>query len=408
MRAGVETLAPVVGVAAACQALGIPRSTHYRSRRRAAAVPAEAEAPPQLMPDPMPEVMVLADPASDLTTNQLAEPSPALLAEAPPKEPAALALRSRSPRALSDAERLRVREVLNSERFADCAPRTVYATLLDEEQYLCSWRTMYRILADADEVRERRNQVRRIGYAAPELLATAPNQLWSWDITKLRGPVAWTYYYLYVILDVFSRAVVGWLLAEREDAELAETLIAETCAKEGIGPQQLTIHADRGSAMTSKVVAQLLVDLGVAKTHSRPHVSNDNPYSEAQFKTLKYRPSYPDRFGSLVDARQWARDFFQWYNHEHRHSGIGLLTPAIVHAGQAADVVAERQHVLDAAYAAHPERFVRGQPVAPPPPSAVWINPPTRTTGSDRPAVPSYSSVPLTGLSGEGAPPSAP
>jgi putative transposase len=380
--------------------LGIPRSSYYRSRPRTAAAPAQAEL--------LPEVMVLADPPSERTTNQLADPSPALLAETPPKEPAALAVRSRPPRALSDAERVRVREVLNSERFADCAPRTVYATLLDEQQYLCSWRTMYRILADADEVRERRNQVRRSGYAAPELLATAPNQLWSWDITKLRGPVAWTYYYLYVILDVFSRAVVGWLIAEREDAELAETLIAETCAKEGIGPQQLTIHADRGSAMTSKVVAQLLVDLGVAKTHSRPHVSNDNPYSEAQFKTLKYRPSYPDRFGSLVDARQWARDFFQWYNHEHRHSGIGLLTPAMVHGGQAADVVAARQQVLNAAYAAHPERFVRGQPLAAPPPSAVWINPPTTTTGSDQPPVPSYSSVPPTGLSGEGAPSSAP
>jgi putative transposase len=388
MRAGVETLASVVGVAAACHALGIPRSTYYRTRPRAAAVPAEAAPPPELMPDPMPEVMVIADP--------------------PANPPASLAVRSRSPRALSDVERSRVRELLNSERFADCAPRTVYATLLDEQQYLCSWRTMYRILAEADEVRERRNQVRRSGYAAPELLARAPNQLWSWDITKLRGPIAWTYYYLYVILDVFSRAVVGWLIAEREDAELAEILIAETCAKEGIGVQQLTIHADRGSAMTSKLVAQLLADLGVAKTHSRPHVSNDNPYSEAQFKTLKYRPSYPDRFGSLVDARQWAREFFQWYNHEHRHSGIGLLTPAMVHGGQAADVVAARQQVLDTAYAAHPERFVRGQPVAPPPPTAVWINPPTTTTGSDRPSVPSYSSVPPTGLSGEGAPSSAP
>jgi len=202
MRAGVSTLAPVVGVAAACHALGIPRSTYYRSRPHAAAVPAEAEAPPELLPETLPEVLVMADPSSDLTTNQLADSSPARLAD----PPAPLAVRSRSPRALSDAERLAVRELLNSERFADCAPRTVWATLLDEQQYLCSWRTMYRILADADEVRERRNQVRRTGYAAPELLATAPNQLWSWDITKLRGPVAWTYYYLYVILDVFSRA----------------------------------------------------------------------------------------------------------------------------------------------------------------------------------------------------------
>jgi putative transposase len=239
-------------------------------------------------------------------------------------------------------------------------------------------------------------------------LATAPNQRWSWESTKLRGPVTWSYFYRYVILDGFSRAVVGWLIAECESADLAETLIAETCAKEGISPGQLTIHADRGSAMTSKVVTELMVDLGVAKTHSRPHVSNDTPYSEAHFKTLKYRPGDPDRFGSLMDARQWARDFFQWYNHEHRHSGIGRLTPATVHAGRAADVVAERQRVLDAAYAAHPERFVRSQPVAAPPPSAVWINPPTTTTRSNRPPVPAYTSVPPTGLSSEGAPSDAP
>ena len=264
-----------------------------------------------------------------------------------------------------------------SERFMDCAPRTVYATLLDEQQYLCSWRTMYRLLAEEAAVRERRDQIRRTGYTAPELLATAPNQLWSWDITKLRGPATWTYYYLYVILDVFSRAVVGWLLAEQEDATLAQTLIAQTCSKEQIVPQQLTIHADRGSAMTSKVVAYLLADLGVATSHSRPHVPDDNPFSEAQFKTLKYRPSYPDRFGSLVDARSWARAFFHWYNHEHRHSGIGLLTPASVHRGLAREQVAARQVVLDAAYLSHPERFVRGRPVPPALPTAVWINPPT-------------------------------
>jgi putative transposase len=309
---------------------------------------------------------------------------------------------SAQPRALTTQERAQVREVLNSERFADCAPRTVYATLLDEQRYLCSWRTMYRILAEADEVRERRNQVSRTGYTAPELLATSHNQLWSWDITKLRGPVAWTYYYLYVILDVFSRAVVGYMIAEREDAELAEMLIAESCIKEGIQPGQLTLHADRGSAMTSKVVAQLLSDLGVQKTHSRPYVSNDNPFSEAQFKTLKYRPSYPDRFGCLMDARQWARDFFQWYNHEHRHSGIGLLTPAAVHRGQAEVQVQARQQVLNQAYATHPERFVRGCPVPPEVPRAVWINPPAKSTVSDGRTAPSYSSVPPTGRSGEG------
>jgi putative transposase len=380
MRAGIDDLAPLVGVAATCQLLGVPRSTYYRLR-------------------PLTDT---ADALLDAQAQAIAS-SPVPAPPAPVQPPAApLSISPCQARALSAEERAWVREVLNSERFVDCAPRTVYATLLDEQQYLCSWRTMYRILAEADEVRERRNQVRRSGYAAPELLATAPNQLWSWDITKLRGPVSWTYYYLYVILDVFSRAVVGWLIAEREDAELAEALIAETCSKEGILPGQLSIHADRGSAMTSKVVAQLLCDLGVTKTHSRPHVSNDNPFSEAQFKTLKYRPSYPDRFGSLADARQWARDFFVWYNHEHRHSGIGLLTPAMVHCGQANEQVAARQKVLDAAYAAHPERFVRGRPIPPELPTAVWINPPARPLVSEPSPAPSYSSVPLTDLSREG------
>jgi putative transposase len=277
---------------------------------------------------------------------------------------------------LSAEERSTVREVLTSERFQDCAPRQVYATLLDEATYLCSWRTMYRILAAADEVRERRNQLRHPTYNKPELLATQPKELWSWDITKLKGPTKWTYYYLYVILDVFSRYVVGWMISERETAELAEAFIAETCAKEGIGPDQLTLHADRGSAMTSKSVAQLLADLGVVKTHSRPHVSNDNPYSEAQFKTLKYRPDFPAQFGSAADARAWAREFFQWYNHDHHHSGIGLLTPASVHTGQAVQTIAARQQVLLAAYQTHPERFVRGTPKPPALPTAVWINPP--------------------------------
>lgn len=270
-----------------------------------------------------------------------------------------------------------MRELLNSARFQDCAPRQVYATLLDEATYLCSWRTMYRILTAEGEVRERRNQLRHPTYTKPELLATQPKQLWSWDITKLKGPSKWTYYYLYVIVDVFSRYVVGWMISERETAELAEALIAETCTKEGISPDQLTLHADRGSAMTSKSVAQLLADLGVTKTHSRPHVSNDNPYSEAQFKTLKYRPDFPAQFGSAEDARAWARVFFQWYNHEHHHSGIGLLTPATVHTGQAVQAIAVRQQVLLAAYQAYPERFVRGTPRPPALPTAVWINPPT-------------------------------
>ena len=236
-----------------------------------------------------------------------------------------------SPRALSAEERAQIREVLNSERFADASPREVYATLLDEGRYLCSWPTMYRILREAHEVRRRRDQARQGSYSKPELLATQPKQLWSWDITKLKGATTWTYHYLYVIMDVFSRYVVGWMIAERETAELAEAFIAETCAKEEIVPGTLTLHADRGSAMTSKCVAHLLADLGVVKTHSRPQVSNDNPFSEAQFKTVKYHPSCPERFGSVEDARAWARELFEWYNHEHHHTGIGLLTPAVVH-----------------------------------------------------------------------------
>jgi len=252
-------------------------------------------------------------------------------------------------------------------------------------------------------VRRRRDQVRQAAYSKPELLATRPKQLWSWDITKLKGPATWTYYYLYVILDVYSRYVVGWMIAERETAELAEAFIAETCTKEGIQPEELTLHADRGSAMTSKCVAHLLADLGVTKTHSRPHVSNDNPFSEAQFTTVKYHPSCPERFGSVEDARAWARSLFEWYNHEHHHSGIGLLTPAVVHAGRADEVLAARQEVLRGAYARHPERFVRGAPRPASLPSAVWINPPAEspsypvmlTAGGTDPTVQEQPSVPL-------------
>lgn len=194
----------------------------------------------------------------------------------------------------------------------------------------------------------------------------------------MKGPAKWTYYYLYVLLDVFSRYVPGWLLATHESAVLAERFIAETIAKQGIGPGQLTVHADRGSSMTSGPVALLLADLGVTKSHSRPHVSNDNPYSEAQFKTLKYRPAFPARFGSIQDARAFCGTFFPWYNEEHRHSGIGLLTPATVHAGRAAEFQAARSLVLDAAYLAHPERFIRHAPRPPELPSAAWINPPRK------------------------------
>jgi len=266
--------------------------------------------------------------------------------------------------------------VLHEPRFVDLAPAEVYATLLDEGRYLCSERTMYRVLAAHQEVRERRNQLRHPSYAAPELLARRPNELWSWDITKLLGPAKWTYFYLYVMLDVFSRYVVGWMVTHGESATLAERFIHETCVRQGIGRDHLTIHADRGQAMTSKSVAFLLADLGVTKTHSRPHVSNDNPYSEAHFKTLKYRPAFPDRFGSLQDARVHGQSFFTWYNIEHHHSGLGLLTPYDVHHGLAEQRVAARATVLAAAYAAHPERFPGGLPEPAAGPTDVWINPP--------------------------------
>lgn len=346
--ATIEELAPTVGVRAVAAALAVPRSAVYRARRVAA-----AGQPSSVPLSPVPRCV---------------------------------------PRALTAEERTQVHAVLTSPRFVDAAPRQVYATLLDEQTYLCSWSTMYRILRDHAEVRERRDQCRHPAYQRPELLATGPRQLWSWDITKLRGPVPWTYYQLYLILDVYSRYIVGWMVMERESAELAEQLIAESCGKEGIGPDQLTLHADRGSSMTSKTVAQLLADLGVTKTHSRPHVSNDNPYSEAQFKTLKYRPDYPDRFGSLEDARAWVRAFVTWYNHEHRHSGLGLLTPATVHHGRDEQAWHARQAVLDRAYAAHPERFVRRAPTPPALPEAVWINPPAR---QPRLAAATHNEVPI-------------
>lgn len=279
-------------------------------------------------------------------------------------------------RALPAGQRQAVLDHLHCERFRDQAPAEVYATLLDEGTYLCSIRTMHRILAENSELKERRNQLRHPQYKKPELLATGPNQVWSWDITKLLGPAKWSYFHLYVILDIFSRCVVGWMVAPRETAELARRLIAETCAKQGVAPGQLTIHADRGTSMTSKPVALLMADLGVTKTHSRPHVSDDNPYSESQFKTLKYRPEFPGRFGSLEDARAFCQRFFPWYNQEHHHSGIALLTPSMLHYGAASAVIEQRQKVLDHAYARNPERFVRSRPKHPPQPAAVWINPP--------------------------------
>ncbi len=284
------------------------------------------------------------------------------------------------PRALSPAERAEVLGVLHHDRFVDQAPATVYATLLDEGRYICSVPTMYRVLRAEDEVRERRRQATHPGLVKPELLASGPNTVWSWDITKLLGPQKWTYFHLYVIIDIYSRYVPGWLLARRESAELAERLLAETIRKQNVVAEQLTIHADRGTSMASKTVALLLADLGVTKSHSRPHCSNDNPYSEAQFKTLKYRPEFPNRFGSIEDGRAFCRRFFHWYNHEHRHSGIAFHTPAAVHFGHAEAIQVERASVLQTAYAAHPERFVRHAPVPPPLPGPAWINKPTEVT----------------------------
>ena len=327
MIAVVSESSPSVGVEAACDAIGLARATFYRS----------------------------------------------LVRGRPGRSSVA---RRRSPRALLVPERRAILDLLHAKEFVDLAPAQIVAKLLDTGRYLCSERTMYRILASEHECRERRRQLQRPHYAAPELLATGPNQLWSWDITKLHGSEKWTYYYLYVILDVFSRRVVGWLVAHRESASLAEKLIRETCQRERIERDQLTLHADRGSSMKSKPVALLLADLGVTKTHSRPHVSNDNPFSEAQFKTLKYRPDFPGRFGCLQDARAFCVPFFDWYNTEHRHSGIGLFTPAQVHSGTAAHCLLARATVLSAAFAAHPERFPNGLPKPQPPPTEVWINKP--------------------------------
>ena len=276
--------------------------------------------------------------------------------------------------------------MLASPRFVDRAPAEVVATLLDEGQYLCSERTMYRILAANQPVRERRNQLEHPPYSKPELVATAPNQTWSWDITRLLAPTRWTYFYLYVLLDIFSRYVVGWMVAERENSALAATLIEQTCLKQGIAPQVLTLHSDRGAPMTSKCTAQLLADLGVTRSLSRPQVSDDNPFSEAQFKTLKYHPGFPGRFDDIHAAIAFCQSFFPWYNTEHRHGGIAMLTPDDVHHGRAHTVLQQREQTLRAAWNHHPERFVRGIPKPLPLPKAVWINPPDTSTTVGTPA----------------------
>lgn len=317
-------LSSVSGCAAACRALDISRASFYRAR-------------------------------------------------VPKSQPAT---RAKPPRALSESERQAALAHLRSERFADQAPHQVHAALLDEGVYVCSPRTMYRLLAESNEVRERRNQLRHPAYRKPELLAQEPNRLWSWDITKLRGPAKWNYFYLYVILDVFSRYVVGWMVAEKESAGLAEKLIAQTVAKQHVQRGELIIHADNGPSMKSKLLALKLADLGITKSHSRPYVSDDNPFSESQFKTMKYRPEFPERFGSLEDARAHSREFFRWYNNEHHHSGIAMLTPHMLHHGLATTVIDNRQRVLTEAFEQHPERFVRRPPRPEQPPEAVWINPP--------------------------------
>ena len=306
------------------------------------------------------------------------------------------------PRALRPEEQTRVVELLHSERFVDRAPAQIVASLLDEGQYLCSPRTMYRLLAARGELCERRRRLVHPAYQRPELVATAPNQVWSWDLTKLRGPVKWSYFHLYVLLDLFSRFVVGWLLARQESGALARRLLEESCARQGIVPGQLTVHADRGSAPASKTVAQLLADLGVERSHSRPHVSNDNPFSESHFATVKGHPEFPDRFASFEHAHDFCRRFFPWYNTEHRHSGIAWLTPEMVHSGRAQLVLDHRARVLTAAYAAHPERFVRRPPTPAKLPAAVWINPPLE---SDPRGCPSIDDLDPT--RGSGYPPGA-
>jgi putative transposase len=322
MIGAAEELGQEIGIARACRELGVARSSLYRARQ------------PRAEPAP--------------------RPTPA--------------------RALSAAEKAEVREVLNSDEFANCTPRQVYATLLDAEGvYLCHWRTMYRLLAAAGATPQRR-QRRRIRQAKPELRATGPNQVWSWDITQLKG--ADGIYYLYTVIDVYSRYIVGWLIALHERGELAEQLIAETCDKESIAPQQLTLHADHGSPMRAKTLKELLKELEITESHSRPYTPTDNPFSEAEFKTLKYRPDYPERFATLKAARQWLRRFVHWYNHVHYHSGLALQTPVTVHLEETQPVVAQRQRVMNRAYAAHPERFVAGAPTAAHPPAEVWLNQP--------------------------------
>ena len=321
---GLAFLIPLVGVLAACVALGMSRASYYRAQK------------PKPAPKPRP----------------------------------------RPARALSEEERALVLTTLDSAPFMDKAPAQVYAKLLEDGEYLCSERTMYRVLAEHDQVRERRAQRRHPEYKKPQLVATAPNQVWSWDTTKLPGATKGTYFTLYVILDIFSRYIVGWQVTKSESATVAQELIDACCKQQRVARGQLTVHADRGSPMVAKSTAQLYIDLGIAKSHSRPHTSNDNPYSESNFRTLKYRPDMPEQLGSLEHARQVIRGLVDWYNEDHYHVNLALLHPVDVHHGRVAEIVAARQRVLDEALARHPERFVHGRPVQKTPPAAAWINPP--------------------------------
>ena len=316
---------PAMGVAPVCRALGISRATYYRHKKR----------PTRSMVD-----------------------------------------RRHPPRKMSPHEEQSILSALNSERFMDRGVPSVYATLLDEGTYLCSPRTMYRILHRHHQVLERRHQRAHPVYQKPELLATGPNQVWSWDITKIKGPKPWIFYQLYVVIDVFSRYVVAWTLSEYESGEQAKVLIEEACQRQQIEGHGLTVHSDRGKAMRSKNLADLLGEMGIRRSFSRPHVSNDNPYSESQFKTLKYHPAYPERFGSLEDARSYLRAFFKWYNTAHRHSGLAMMTPEMVHTGQHEQVLKHRENVLSKAFQRNPERFVKGPPSPKGVPNEVWINKP--------------------------------
>lgn len=339
MTAAIDTWAPRVGVARAARAFGVPERTYHH--RKAAA---EGRVPPRPS---------RAKPATELTLPAWRIPDP---------------------------ERDRIKDVLCSERFGDLAPAQVYATLLDEGVYLCSERTMYRILHEHDLVRERRRGHRRRGHVAPRVHATGPNQAWTWDISRLRGPRARSWFYLYVVIDIFSRKIVAWSIDATESDKVAKRLIERACEREGINPDELVLHSDRGAQMTSTTIAELLEDLGVTRSLSRPRTSNDNPYSEANFKTAKYRPDYPDRFDTIDAARTWMRRFARWYNHDHYHSGIAYLHPIDVHNGTAHHTIAARQSVLDAAYAANPERFRHRPPQAAHPPTEAWINKPTVQT----------------------------